>query len=118
MSEFHRFTKKQIEALANLESSWLLADKVYVETIEKKNELESSIYNWQDRMEGNLKAFFDPESIKNLTAALAQAREWLDSVEGTEVSKSQYVEKLNAIYKVTDVVVNREKQYEELPPAI
>jgi len=38
-------------------------DKLILETYEKKNELESSIYNWKEKLSGSHQRFAKPNEI-------------------------------------------------------
>jgi molecular chaperone DnaK (HSP70) len=71
-------------------------DKVIYETYERKNELESLIYNNKEKLGSSYKNFVKPEDVPNLLAILERANTWLYD-EGQNSSRGMYVEKIEEL---------------------
>lgn len=46
-----------------IESTMLNQDRIIVETYERKNELESMVYTWKEKLTGSHQTFAEPGSI-------------------------------------------------------
>jgi len=83
-------------------------DRIYFETREKMNELESYIYNMRDRLSGALGVFITPKDRETFTDVLHRAENWL--YDQTEAHKSVFIAKLTELHAYGDPV---ERRYNE-----
>jgi len=83
-------------------------DRIYFETREKMNELESYIYNMRDRLSGPLGDFIAPKDRETFMEALHSAENWL--YDQCESPKSVFVGKLTELHAYGDPV---ERRYNE-----
>jgi hypothetical protein len=56
----------------------------------RKNELESYIYTYRDRINGDLKSFTDPKVISQINSMLGEAESWLYA-DGENANKSYFL---------------------------
>jgi heat shock protein 4 len=70
-------TQKELETYFEIECKMKNQDKVIFETYERKNELESLIYNNKEKVGSTYKNFVKPEDVPNLLALLERANTWL-----------------------------------------
>ena len=80
----------------DVEAAQALADRVFAETAEKRNEVEAFIYESRTDLETDLAPFLTAEAIASFGKQLDAAEQWLDEVRDQEVApqKSDYVRKL------------------------
>jgi molecular chaperone DnaK (HSP70) len=71
-------------------------DRVIHETYERKNELESLIYNNKEKLGSTYKNFVNPADVPKLLEMLEQANNWLYS-DGENASRGLYLEKIDAL---------------------
>lgn len=108
------------QAWAERENAMYMDDKLVAETDEKKNELEASIYELRDKIDGVYSDFFGDDEQKaneekeKLRAKLMAIEDWLYE-DGDDASKSVYVAKMDEIRFIVGPVIQRykEKQDEE-----
>ena len=74
---FDAFSAKDIEAFFTVESTMLNQDRVIIETYERKNELESMIYGWKEKLGDSHKDFAKAEEVPDILAFLEGQKEWL-----------------------------------------
>jgi heat shock protein 4 len=92
-------------------------DRVARETLEKKNELESFVYDWRDKLNGTYKDFTTQEVISHVFEALRQVEDWLYG-DGSDTLKSVYIEKLNSLKEFTDPILKRYSLHTTLPSTL
>ncbi|KKK20585.1 heat shock protein, partial [Aspergillus rambellii] len=90
------------------ENSMYMEDKLIAETDEKKNELESTIYELRDKLDGIYSEFASEEEKDKLRAKLTDTEDWLYE-EGEDTTKSVYVAKLDDIRFVAGPIIQRYK---------
>lgn len=71
-------------------------DKLIFETYERKNELESLIYNNKEKLSTTYKPFVNPADVPKLLEILENANNWLYD-QGQNASRGQYVEKIDQL---------------------
>ncbi|KAI8981464.1 heat shock protein 70 family [Pilobolus umbonatus] len=104
----NEYTEKESQMYAN--------DKLIAATEAAKNSLEEYGYEMRDKILSSLSEYIDP-SIKNKFAdELNAAVDWIYD-EGYDATKSVYVEKLDALKKIGNPVVERYREAEERPHA-
>ncbi|KDQ21253.1 hypothetical protein BOTBODRAFT_25678 [Botryobasidium botryosum FD-172 SS1] len=106
-----------LNSLREVEAEMFSADKLVMDTEERKNALEEYVYDMRSKLEDRYAAYAQPAEKQTLLAALQQAEDWLYSEEGEDALKSAYVERIEAVHKLGDPISNRYKEAEERPRA-
>jgi len=88
-------------------------DKQVKETIATKNTLESLIYNSRDKLSSDWKVYAKQDEASHILDISKRIEDWLYE-DGADVSKDQYLEKLEQLEKVVNVVKNRLEAYLKL----
>jgi len=92
-------------------------DRILMETAEKKNAVESYIYEMREKLEGELAPFITPEVQELFLGQLTDAENWLYE-DGEDATKSEYAAKLESLHKVGEPAKLRLRESETLPVAI
>jgi heat shock protein 4 len=95
------------------------ADRVVKETGEKRNELETYIYDMRDKIssESQLGSYVTDEDKATFTSALEKSENWLYE-EGFDAVKSVYSEKLDALKAMGTPIESRQYEAKGRPNAI
>jgi len=102
-----------IQQLLDLEMN----DKLICDTLDRKNAVESYVYETRDAVDMNLREYISDEDRSTFMAALNAAEDWLYG-DGEYGSKSDYVNKLKELKVMGDPVELRFKEQEKRAPAI
>ncbi|KAJ5627853.1 Heat shock protein hsp88 [Penicillium lividum] len=97
------------EALQERENAMYMEDKLVAETDEKKNELEATIYELRDKIDGVYAEFASEEEKEKLKAKLMTTEDWLYE-EGDDTTKSVYVAKMEDIRFISGPIIQRYKE--------
>ncbi|KAA8651851.1 hypothetical protein EYZ11_006212 [Aspergillus tanneri] len=97
------------EAWIERENTMYMEDKLVAETDEKKNELESTIYELRDKIDGVYAEFASEEEKDKLRAKLTDMEDWLYE-EGEDTTKSVYVSKLDEIRFIAGPIIQRHRE--------
>lgn len=103
------------EALAEREAAMFMEDKLVADTADKKNELESFIYDLRDKMYGIYSGFASDDEKAKISAKLEASEDWLYE-EGEDTTKAVYISKIEEIRAIAGPVIQRykDKLQEEL----
>ncbi|KAK8159327.1 putative heat shock protein Hsp88 [Phyllosticta citrichinensis] len=103
------------EALAEREAAMFMEDKLVADTADKKNELESFIYELRDKMYDIYSEFASDDEKAKISAKLEASEDWLYE-EGEDTTKAVYVAKIEEIRAIAGPVIQRykDKLQEEL----
>ncbi|EFA86442.1 heat shock protein Hsp70 family protein [Heterostelium album PN500] len=93
------------------------ADCLASETADKKNALESYIYDMRSKLSGALKPFATEQESNNLMSLLTTAEDWLYG-DGEDATKSVYVAKLDELQKIGNPIEKRRTDRENYPEAV
>lgn len=88
------------------ENAMTMEDKLVADTDEKKNELESYIYELRDKIETTYAEFSSEEEKEKLRAKLTEAEDWLYE-EGEDTTKAIYVSKMEDIRFIAGPIIQR-----------
>ncbi|KAL4934637.1 Hsp70 chaperone Hsp88 [Aspergillus undulatus] len=91
------------------ENTMYMDDKLIAETDEKKNELEGTIYEMRDKIDGVYAEFANEEEKDKLRSKLTDLEDWLYE-EGEDTTKSVYVAKLDEIRFVAGPIIQRHRE--------
>ncbi|OQD78286.1 hypothetical protein PENDEC_c001G00312 [Penicillium decumbens] len=100
------------QAWAERENAMYMDDKLVAETDEKKNELEASIYELRDKIDGVYEKFASEEEKEKLRAKLTETEDWLYE-DGDDAIKSVYVAKQDEIRFIAGPIIQRYKEHIE-----
>ncbi|KAF3392121.1 Heat shock protein hsp88 [Talaromyces pinophilus] len=88
------------------ENAMTMEDKLVADTDEKKNELESYIYELRDKIETTYAEFSSEDEKEKLRAKLTEAEDWLYE-EGEDTTKAIYVSKMEEIRFIAGPIIQR-----------
>ncbi|TVY13122.1 Heat shock protein hsp88 [Lachnellula arida] len=93
-------------AAAEQESSMIMEDKLVADTEEKKNELETYIYEMRNKIDDTYADFASDEEKTKLKAKLEASEDWLYD-EGEDATKAVYIAKMDEIRAVAGPIAQR-----------
>ncbi|KAL8970353.1 MAG: hypothetical protein Q9197_003848 [Variospora fuerteventurae] len=94
------------EAAAEKENQMFMEDKLVADTEDKKNELESYIYELRGKIDEQYAEFASDQEKTDLKAKLEQAEDWLYE-DGEDATKNVYIAKMEEIRSVAGPIVQR-----------
>ena len=100
-----------LQRLAEEEVKMVASDKLVIETAERKNAVESYIYNMRNKMNNTLQSFATPTDKTNFLKLLEDTETWLYG-DGAEQTKSAYSKKYDEMKAVGDLFVRRHLESE------
>lgn len=109
-------SKELLNTYIEKESQMYANDKLVAATEAAKNSLEEYGYEMRDKILGPLSDYIDPALKEKFAEDLNAVVDWIYD-EGYDASKSVYVEKLDALKKIGNPVVERYREAEERPHA-
>ena len=92
-------------------------DKIIYETYDKKNELESYIYEMRGKLNEKFSEYAPVDVKNNLLNLLQQAESWLYQ-DGAKSTKNAYVSRIEGLKKIGDPITKRYNEFENIPEAI
>ncbi|PQE21402.1 Heat shock Hsp88 protein [Rutstroemia sp. NJR-2017a BBW] len=95
-----------VAAAAEQENNMIMEDKLVADTEEKKNELETYIYEMRNKIDDQYADFASEEEKEKLKAKLEASEDWLYD-EGEDASKAVYIAKMDEIRAVAGPIVQR-----------
>jgi len=94
------------EKSAEKEGSMIMEDKLVADTEDKKNELETFIYDMRNKIDEQYADFASDEEKTKLKAKLEASEDWLYE-EGEDTTKAVYIAKMDEIRAVAGTIVQR-----------
>ncbi|KAL3418270.1 hsp70-like protein [Phlyctema vagabunda] len=91
---------------AEQEASMIMEDKLVADTEEKKNELETYIYEMRNKIDDVYSDFANDSEKEKLKAKLEASEDWLYD-EGEDATKAVYIAKMDEIRAVAGPIVQR-----------
>lgn len=98
------------------EGAMYAADRLVIDTAEKRNALEEYVYETRSKLEMAWTEYVLDNERNEFTKFLNETENWLYG-EGEEATKSVYIEKLAELTKIGDPIAFRAQQAEERPVA-
>jgi heat shock protein 4 len=95
-----------ITSASEHEASMIMEDKLVADTEEKKNELETYIYDMRNKIDDQYADFASDDEKTKLKAKLEAAEDWLYD-EGEDTTKAAYVAKMDEIRAVAGPIAQR-----------
>jgi heat shock protein 4 len=102
-----------VSAATEQELKMAQQDRVIEETFNKRNELESFVYEMRNQISDKLAGFITGEEKGNLETKLMETEDWLYTDEGFDSTKSVYQQKLDDMRKLSSPVEFRLKESTE-----
>ncbi|KAI1398866.1 heat shock protein Hsp88 [Hypoxylon fuscum] len=93
-------------SLAEKEASMLMEDKLVADTEEKKNELETYIYDMRNKLDDQYADFASEEEKDKLKARLTESEDWLYE-DGEDATKAVYIAKMDEIRAMAGPITQR-----------
>ncbi|KAF3061322.1 Heat shock protein hsp88 [Daldinia childiae] len=93
-------------ALTEKEASMLMEDKLVADTEEKKNELETYIYDLRNKLDDQYADFASEEEKEKLRTKLTQSEDWLYE-DGEDATKAVYIAKMDEIRAMAGPITQR-----------
>merc|ERR1712048_711388 len=114
-----QWSKQELDEAYELEVNMSNSDRIVQETADKRNELESYIYDMRDKIvsESHLAPFASSKEKTTFSSLLESTQNWLYE-DGFDSSKSVYSEKCDQLHKVGDPIEHRCEQANLRPRAI
>ena len=105
------WTKAEIEAFYEKEVAMANADRIHRETADKRNELESYIYDMRDKIisDSHLAPYATDDEKETFSSLLETTENWLYE-DGFDATKSVYTEKLAALHKIGGPIQYRQAE--------
>ncbi|KAH9949083.1 heat shock protein 70 [Amylocystis lapponica] len=102
-----------VEKFKEQEAEMHAADKLVMDTEDRKNALEEYVYDTRGRLDERYAPYVQQPEKEKLLAALQEAEDWLYTEEGEDATKSAYVSRLDALKVLGDPITFRYKEAEE-----
>ncbi|GAA5813756.1 hypothetical protein MFLAVUS_007243 [Mucor flavus] len=109
-------SKELVNEYAEKESQMYANDKLIAATEAAKNSLEEYGYEMRDKILGPLSDYIDPSIKDKFAEDLNAVVDWIYE-DGYDAPKSVYVEKLEALKKIGNPVIERYREADERPHA-
>ncbi|TDH67377.1 hypothetical protein CCR75_001913 [Bremia lactucae] len=93
-----------VDTAAEQELKMAHQDRVIEETFDKRNELESFVYEMRNQITDKLAGFITGEEKGNLESKLVETEDWLYTDEGFDSTKSVYQQKLDNMRNLSSPV--------------
>ncbi|KAF5385908.1 hypothetical protein D9615_002681 [Tricholomella constricta] len=110
--------KTVLESLREQENQMYAADKLVMDTEERKNALEEYVYDTRSKLDERYAPYVQAPEKEKLLALLSEAEDWLYTDEGEDTTKSAYVERLDKLKVLGDPIAFRYKETDERMKAI
>merc|ERR1712048_403252 len=114
-----QWSKQELDEAYELEVNMSNSDRIVQETADKRNELESYIYDMRDKIvsESHLAPFASSKEKTTFSSLLESTQNWLYE-DGFDSSKSVYSEKCDQLHKLGGPIEYRRQQADLRPHAI
>jgi len=110
--------EKEVQGLIEKELSMAQQDRIIEETSDKRNELESYIYEARGQLDGKYADFVSSADKESFNAKLTELEDWLYSDEGFDSTKSVYQAKLDEALAFGRPIEARAVEAENRPNSI
>eukprot|EP00455_Lapot_gusevi_P024646 TRINITY_DN256_c0_g1_i3.p1 TRINITY_DN256_c0_g1~~TRINITY_DN256_c0_g1_i3.p1 ORF type:complete len:279 (+),score=118.05 TRINITY_DN256_c0_g1_i3:33-839(+) len=111
-------TAQEIQRFNEVEVEMSNQDRVVAETAEKRNELESYVYETRNSIQNELKDYIRSDIADQFVNTLNETEDWLLTDEGSSCQKSEYVRRLKELKAIGDAAVRRKFEHENRERAV
>jgi len=118
-SRFMTWSNDTIEKAREVEVNMSNIDRIYVETGQMRNDLESYVYDMRDKVSSSsgLGKYASPSEKSTLSSSLGKTEDWLYG-DGYDATKSAYAEKLSELQKMGNPLEVRRYEAETRPSVL
>ncbi|KAG5572635.1 hypothetical protein H5410_062401 [Solanum commersonii] len=106
-----------VQKAVEKEFEMALQDRVMEETKDKKNAVESYVYDMRNKLSDKYQEFVTDSEREQFMAVLQEVEDWLYE-DGEDETKGVYIAKLEELKKQGDPIEQRYKEYTERGPVI
>ena len=110
-SKLNSLSNNEIQQFTEVELKMLSDDKLITDTAERKNAVESYVYDFRDKLNGELSKFATEDLKTKFLKTLDETQEWLYG-EGEDQTKSVYATKMEELKKIGDPIAKRKWESE------
>ncbi|KAM2058099.1 hypothetical protein ACFX16_030715 [Malus domestica] len=104
-------TKAELSEAQEKELQLAQQDKIMEQTKDKKNALESYVYEMQNKLLNTYRSFASYQEMEGISRSLQQTEEWLYD-DGEDETENAYTSKLEDLQKLVNSIENRYKDKE------
>jgi len=104
-------SNKDLQNLVEEEGKMLAADRLAIETAEKKNAVESYVYDMRNKLNDSYSEFATSSEKEALSARFTETEDWLYG-EGADATKSVYIKKLDELKSLGDPISKRYNEHD------
>ncbi len=108
---------KEVANFFEAEARMANNDRIVQETYDKKNELESLVYDIRGKLGGVYADYVKPNDSTTIQNLLKENEEWLYGA-GSNSSKGVYSSKIDEVRKVAGPLITRYNEFISLPEAL
>jgi len=108
LKEIHKvgLLPQEIQELTEEEARMAAADKLAIETADRKNAVETFVYDMRSKISSSLAPFATEKDANAFVKLLDETENWLYG-EGEDVSKSAYIKKLEELQVLGEPILKR-----------
>jgi len=106
-----------IVAQQSREANMAQVDRIIRETHDARNDLETFVYDFRDKLDRQLSQFAADEEKQNINDRLAKEEDWLYTEEADDAKKKIFVSKLDDLKALTKPIEQREVEANGRPNA-
>lgn len=117
-TQFLGMDAKELQEAREAELNMQSQDRTVEQAMHARNELESYMYDFRDKMISELASYATSEEKSRFEAKSEDMEDWLYSDEGTDCSASEYKAKHDELRAIAGPVQRRKVETEMRPPAI
>jgi len=89
-------------------------DRIAKETTDKRNEVESYVYESRSKLDGQFKEYTTPEQLQKIHSFLTETESWVYG-DGADTIKSVYIERLDKMKELVEPITKRFNVYTSYP---
>merc|ERR1712054_682802 len=109
--------REVIVAQQSREANMAQVDRIIRETHDARNDLETFVYDFRDKLDRQLSQFATDEEKQNINDRLAKEEDWLYTEEADDAKKKVFVNKLSDLKDLTKSITQREVESNGRPNA-
>jgi len=109
--------EEEIKMYVNEEKRMSGEDRIAKETLDKRNEVESYVYESRSKLDSSFKEYATPEQLQKIHNFLTETESWVYG-EGADTIKSVYIERLDKMKELVEPITKRFNVYTSYPQLI
>jgi molecular chaperone DnaK (HSP70) len=113
----YHFSSQELDAFNSAENNMHANDRLIQDTYERKNELESFIYDIRGKLDNLYLDYVAPSEKTSILQALQGYEEWLYG-EGAKSDKGSYESRIDALRNLCDPFIQRQTEFAAIPDVL